>query len=56
MSDRALLGAVNFANSPKAICKLLRALAGGQMAIDNHHDTILIAAAEMIEAYERKTK
>lgn len=46
----ALLNAVNFANSPRAVCKLLRAIARGQTAIDNHHDTILIAAAEMIEA------
>lgn len=44
------------ANSPATVCKLLRAIAGGRQAIDNRHDTILIAAVEMIEAFERKTK
>jgi hypothetical protein len=43
-------------NSPEAICKLLRAIAGGEIARANHHDTILIGAAEMIEAFERKLK
>lgn len=51
--DRKLLSAVK-ANSPRAICKLLRAIAGGSVAIENRHDTILIAAAAMIEAYEAR--
>lgn len=41
-------------NDPKTICKLLRAMAGGTDAQANRHDTILIAAAEMIEAFERR--
>lgn len=40
-------------NSPETICKLLRAIAGSGSAKANRHDTILIGAAEMIEAFEK---
>lgn len=43
-------------NSPEVICKLLRSIAGGTDTIARGHDTILIAAAEMIEAHERRAK
>ena len=41
-------------NSPETICKLLRAIAGGTDTIARGHDTILIAAATMIEAHEHR--
>lgn len=43
-------------NDPKSVCQLLRALAGSDNARENRHDTILIGAAEMIEAFERIVK
>lgn len=43
-------------NNPKTISHLLRVLAQGADAKEHRHDTILIGAAEMIEAFERKTK
>lgn len=41
-------------NEPKTISKLLRAIAGGAEAQKNRHDVILIAAAEMIDAFDRE--
>jgi hypothetical protein len=43
----------DFSASSVVVCKLLRAIAGGADAGRNRYDTILIAAAEMIEAFER---
>jgi hypothetical protein len=45
-----------YGNKPQMISNLLRALAQGDDAKEQRHDTILIGAAEMIEAFERKTK
>lgn len=45
-----------YGNKPQTLSKMLRALAGGADAKEQKHDTILIGAAEMIEAFERKTK
>jgi hypothetical protein len=45
-----------YGNKPQTVSKLLRALARGTDAQEQKHDTILIGAAEMIEAFERKTK
>jgi hypothetical protein len=45
-----------YGNKPQTISRLLRALAGTEDARRQKHDTILIGAAEMIEAFERKTK
>jgi hypothetical protein len=41
-------------NDPKVICKLLRAIANAERVKTDRHDTILIAAAEMIEAYDKR--
>ncbi len=41
-------------NDPQVICKLLRAIAGGTEAQASRIDTILIGAAEMIEAFARR--
>lgn len=48
--------AENYGNTPEALCKLLFAIAGGEMAKKAGHDTILISAAEMIKAFERRTR
>jgi hypothetical protein len=45
-----------YGTKPQALSTLLRAIARGTDAQEQKHDTILIGAAEMIEAFERKTK
>lgn len=40
-------------SEPSSVVALLKAMAGGTDAIQNRHDTILIAAAQMIEVFER---
>lgn len=50
---RAKLAAAGVLSEPGDIVRLLRAMAGSTEAKANRHDTILIAAAEMIEAYDR---
>jgi len=45
-----------YGNKPQTLSKLLRALGGSDNAKAQKHDTILIGAAEMIEAFERKTR
>jgi hypothetical protein len=40
-------------SAPPAVCKLLRAVAGNTDAHRYRYDTILIAAVETIEAFER---
>lgn len=47
---------LGFVNDPATISKLLRALAGGELAKTNRHDTILIGAAEMIDRFAEITK
>lgn len=42
-----------FSDDPQAIVPLLRAMATSTDAIENRHDTILIAAAAMIEAFSK---
>lgn len=45
-----------YGNKPQTVSKLLRALAGSDHAKAQRHDTILIGAAEMIEAFEKRTQ
>lgn len=45
-----------YGNKPQTLSQMLRAIAQGTDAKEQRHDTILIGAAEMIEAFERKTK
>lgn len=40
-------------NDPATVCKLLDAIAGSDNAKAARHDTILIAASEMIKAFEK---
>lgn len=43
-----------FSAPPDVVCRLLRAMASGTDAQANRHDVILIAAAEMIERFEKR--
>jgi hypothetical protein len=45
-----------YGTKPQAVSTLLRAMARSTDAKEQRHDTILIGAAEMIEAFERKTQ
>ncbi len=45
-----------YGTKPQAVSKLLRAMAGSTDAKEQRHDTILIGAAEMIEAFEKRTQ
>ena len=45
-----------YGTKPQALSRLLRALGNTEDAHKQGHDTILIGAAHMIEAFERKTK
>lgn len=47
---------LGFVNDPATISKLLRALAGSELAKTNRHDTILIGAAEMIDRFATITR
>lgn len=52
----AAFATLGFVNDPATISKLLRALAGSDLAKANRHDTILIGAAEMIDRFAEITK
>jgi hypothetical protein len=45
-----------YGTQPHSVSELLRALGQSEDAKRQRHDTILIGAAEMIEAFERKTR
>lgn len=53
-STMEFLKAAGVLSDPRQISLLLRAMATGTDAINSRADTILIAAAEMIEAFARR--
>lgn len=48
------LKAAGVLSEPRELSKLLRAIASGTDAKKHRHDTILVAAAEMIDAFARQ--